>query len=136
MIYVAYFDHTGRITSVDKGPSKIFGQSPWFIKITATQYASVMQTHHVDVATRKLVPGALADPTPMTMVDVRRIRNNLLMAAGQLLAELMLPDSYPLLSPAQKKDRIAALTTYRQSLRDITKQTNPATVVWPKEPKI
>ena len=71
---------------------------------------------------------SLTAPQPTTAelwAQVRAKRNGLLNQSDWT----QLPDSP--LSTAQKK----AWATYRQALRDITKQADPAAVKWPAEPK-
>ncbi len=135
MIHVAYFDTAGRITSVGSGRSEVFGDMPWCVKITAAQLSTIAHTHRVDVSTKTLKKGMIANPSPPSWGEIRTQRDFLLRATGLNLSEYMLPDSYPKLPAIQKKAKKDALLVYRQALRDITKQPDPHNITWPPLPK-
>jgi len=98
-------------------------------EVVAQGHACI-ETDWVDVTTRKIIAKSGANCT----VKVRIERGRRLIIAGQELAELMLPDSYPNLTSSQKQTAIDSLLVYRQALRDITKQKDHANIVWPTPP--
>jgi len=81
------------------------------------------------------VTKVLSAATNVYLMDrVRATRNQLLRYSAADLVELRMPDSFPSLTPAQKQAKIDALIVYRQALRDITTQPDPANIVWPTPP--
>lgn len=79
----------------------------------------------VNVKTRKLVADKAAI-TEAQWAEVRRIRDMRITATDYLI----MPD-YPI-----SEDARAALATYRQALRDVTKQADPTAISWPDYPTI
>jgi len=134
MNYVAFFDPTGRIVDVDCSAQDLAKGNPWAIKISAAQYKTVKGTHHVNLKSKKLVKGVVANPNQVGWAEIRSQRDCLLVGSGQKLTEYMLPDSFPTMTPAQKQAKIDALLAYRQALRDITKQKDPNNIIWPTPP--
>jgi len=77
----------------------------------------------------------LLNTPPSVLLDrIRVTRNMLLNNAGAQIAELSLQDSFPKITAAQKQAKIDALILYRQALRDITLQPDPANITWPEVP--
>ncbi len=84
--------------------------------------------------------GKTIDPPPPPSAQelwsaVRLEVTRRLQASDSVLATLLLPDSYPTLTASQKAAKVSAWKVYRQQLRDITMQKDPANIVWPTQPK-
>jgi len=93
-----------------------------------------LMTDRFDLVNKVVVKQPIAQQEANHLALVRKQRGGLIASAGTILSEYMLPDSFPNLTPAQKQAKIDTLIAYRQALRDITTQPDPANIVWPLAP--
>jgi len=139
MVYVVFFDTAGTITQVDKSSAATFGESPfvgndWCIEVPKGKARCAKNKYYVK--NKRLVRRTKRTRAPLHVTPIHEIRENrdlLLRAAGNMLTELMLEDSFPKLSRKEKQAKIDALVQYRVLLRAITDcDTNE--VEWPEMP--